>query len=57
MEKKYRVEYTDTEIVQIMEDGEFFTASPNYLMSGTKEKIKTMLESIGVDCSKLNDVQ
>ena len=57
MEKKYRVEYTDVEIVQIMEDGEFFTASPNYLISGTKEKIKTMLESIGVDCSKLNEVE
>ena len=57
MEKIYRVEYTDVEIVQIMEEGEFYTVSPNYMMSGTKEKIKIMLETIGVDCTKLNEVE
>jgi hypothetical protein len=51
---KYRVEYNQYEILTIMEDGEFTTATGNYVISDTAERIKIMLDALNVNTDKLN---
>ena len=58
-EKRYRVVATRFAIEAIMEETEGFTTAANedcIVISGTIQTIKTMLSAIGVDCSKLDEI-
>lgn len=53
--KKYRVIYNNYSITAVMEDGEFNTASSDKIIADTKENIITMLTSLGIDCTLLQN--
>lgn len=53
--KKLRVEYNDYAVLSVMEDGEFATASGNYLISDTRENIRAYLCFRGIDVTVLDN--
>ena len=52
--KTYRIEYNQYEILSIIEDGEYTTASGNMLISARPSTIKTALTALGVNISKMD---
>ena len=50
----YRVEYTPYEIVNIMKDGEYTTATGNMLISAKPSVIRIALTALGVNISKMD---
>lgn len=55
----YRVVANKYEIESILEDGEFTTAASedSIVVSGSKDKIITMLEALGINYDKLNSYE